>query len=83
MNKEKAAKSSRIQEVQLWKQVRGLAGAMMCETRDLGFKWPYWHTLTFEGEVRIDMRYVCPKDAKKMLQQRARTVYSKKWAAKH
>ena len=25
-----------IQEVQTWRQVRGLAGAVMCETRDLG-----------------------------------------------
>ena len=44
---------------------------------------PHWHTLIFEGEVRIDMRYVCPKDVKKMLLQRARTVNWKKWAAKH
>ena len=29
------------------------------------------------------MRYVCPKDVKKMLLQQARTVCSKKWAAKH
>ena len=29
------------------------------------------------------MGYVCPKDVKKMLLQRARTVYWKKWAAKH
>ena len=28
------------------------------------------------------MRYVCPKDVKDMLSQRARTVYWKKWAAK-
>ena len=21
----------------------------MCETRDLGIEWPYWHTFTFEG----------------------------------
>ena len=27
-----------IREVQTWKQVRGLAGAVMCETRDLGIK---------------------------------------------
>ena len=25
-----------IQEVQMWRQVRGLAGAVMCKTRDLG-----------------------------------------------
>ena len=29
------------------------------------------------------MRYVCPKDGKKRLLQRARTVHWKKWAAKH
>ena len=55
----------------------------MCETRDLGVKWPHWHTLIFEGDRRIDMRYVCPKDVKKMLLQQARAVYWEKWAAKH
>ena len=44
-----------IQEVQFWRKVRGFAGAVMCETLDLGVKWPDWHPLTFEGEVRIDM----------------------------
>ena len=29
------------------------------------------------------MRYVCPKDVKKMLVQRARSVYWEKLAAKH
>ena len=29
------------------------------------------------------MRFVCPKGAKKMLLQRARTVYWKPWTAKH
>ena len=56
---------------------------MMCETRDLGIKWPHWHTLIFSDETRIDMRFVSPKDGKKMLVQRARSVYWKKWAAKH
>ena len=50
-----------VQEVQSWKQVRGSAGAVKCETRDLGIKWPHWRTLIFEGKVRIDIRYVCPK----------------------
>ena len=27
-----------LQEVQMWRQVRGPAGAVMCETRDLGIK---------------------------------------------
>ena len=35
----------------------GSAGAVMCETRDLGTKWPHWNTLMFEGEARVDMRY--------------------------
>ena len=29
-----------IFEVQMWRQVRGLAGAVMCETRGVGIKWP-------------------------------------------
>ena len=24
----------------------------MCETRDLGIKWPHWHTSTFEVQVQ-------------------------------
>ena len=72
-----------IREVLTWKQVRGLAGAVMCESRDLGIKWPYWHTLVLSDEIKVDMRYVCPKDVKKILEQRARSVYWKKWAAKH
>ena len=54
---------------------RGPAGAVTCETRDLGIKWPHWYTLMFEGNVRIDMRYECPKDVKKMLVQQAMTVF--------
>ena len=53
----------------------------MCETRALGIKWPHWHTLIFSNDTKTDMRFVCPKDVKKMLVQRA--VYWKKWAAKH
>ena len=52
--------------------------AVMCETRDLGIKWPYWHTLVFSEEIKIDMRHVFPKDVRKMLVQRARSVYWKK-----
>ena len=72
-----------IQEVQMWKLVRGPAGAVICETRDLGIKSPHWHTLVLSDETTIDMRYVCPKDVRKMLVQRARSVRWKKWAANH
>ena len=41
------------------------------------------HTLIHSAEMKIDMRCVCPRDVKKMLVQRARSVYWKKWAAKH
>ena len=37
----------------------------MCETRDVGIKWPHRHTLMFDGDRSIDMRHVCPKDVKK------------------
>ena len=55
----------------------------MCETLDLGNKWPHCNTLTFQGDRNVDLRDVCPKDVKKMQLQQARTVYWKKWAAKH
>ena len=55
----------------------------MCETLDLGIKWPQWHTLIFEGRVRVDMRYVCPKYVKKMSLGQARSTYWRKWAASH
>ena len=51
-----------LREVQTWRQVRGPPGAVMCETRDLGIKWPFWHTLIFEGDRSTDMKHVCPKD---------------------
>ena len=44
----------------------------MCETRDVGIKWPQWHALIFEGQVGVDMRYVSPKDVEKMLVKQAR-----------
>ena len=71
-----------IQEVQMWRQVRGCAWAMRCETRDLGINGRIG-TLVFSDETRIDMRYVYPGDVKKMLLRRARSVYWKKEAAKH
>ena len=67
----------------MWRQVRGPAGAVTCETRDVGIKWPQWHVLILEGQVRVEMRYVCPKNVKKMLLNQARTIYWKKWAARH
>ena len=50
-----------ICEVQTWRQVRGPAGAVMCETRDVGIQWLRWHTLLFEGQEVVDMRVVCPR----------------------
>ena len=31
-----------------------------CETRDLSSKWPLWHTLICEEQVKVDMRVVLP-----------------------
>ena len=61
-------------EVQTWRQVRGPAGAVLCELRDLAVHWPQWYTLIFEGQVKVDMRYVCPKGVKKMLRKQARST---------
>ena len=80
---QKAAWREQIFEVQKWKQVRGLAGAEMCETRDLGVKWPQWHTLLFDGQGRVDMRFICPRDVKKMYLKQFRTTCLKKWASRH
>ena len=63
---QKEAWMRQIREVQTWKQVRGPAGAVMCETRDLGRNGrtgTHW----FSNEISIDMRHVCPKDVRKML----------------
>ena len=67
----------------MWRQVRGPAGTVMCETLDLGIRRPHWHTSIFGGDRRIDMRHICPKDVKKMLMQLARSACWMKWAAKH
>ena len=66
-HEQKIAWMRQIREVQTWKQVIGPAGAVMCETRDLGTKWPQWHTLMFGDEIKIDMRLVCPKEVRKTL----------------
>ena len=54
-----------IFEVQTWRQVRGPAGAAMCGTRDLGIKWPQWHTLTIErqGGHEVGLPARCKEDA--------------------
>ena len=57
-HEQKEAWMRAIQEVQMWRQVRGLAGAVTYETRDLGIKWPHWHTFILSDETRIDMRFV-------------------------
>ena len=48
-----------------------------------GKQWPHCHILMFSDEIKIDMRFACPKDVKKMLVQKARSVNWKKRAAKH
>ena len=80
---QKEAWKKQIFEVQTWRQVRGPAGAVLCETRDLDIKWPQWYTLLFDGPGRVDMRFVWPRDVKKMLLRQARTTYWKKWASRH
>ena len=49
-----------ILEVQSWRRVGGFAGAVRCETRDLGIKWPWT---------------VCSQDVKNILLKQARLAY--------
>ena len=37
-----------VWETDRWKHVRGSAGAVVCETRDLGIGFPRWHALLFK-----------------------------------
>ena len=71
-SEQQKARRKQIFEVQTWRQVSGPAGAVMCETRDLGTQWPQCHTLMFEGQVAVDMKVVCPQDVKRMLPKQAR-----------
>ena len=71
-----------ILEVQTWRQVRGLAGAVMCETGDLGIMCAQRHTLLFEVQVAVDMRVVLPAGRGEDVEQ-ARMCIGEKWEAKH
>ena len=73
----------RFFEVQKWRQVRGPAGVVVCESRDLGIKWLQWYTLWFDGQGWVDMQFVCPRNMNKMLLKQVRTIYWKKWASRH
>ena len=60
------------------------AGKWTCKSSDVGIKRPHWHTLMFEGEVRIDMRHVRLKDVKKRFcsgqrQSTGRSGWSQLW----
>ena len=57
-DEQKDAWMNQIFEVQTWRQVRGPAGAVMCETRDLVIKWPHSHTHVFEGDRRMHVKCV-------------------------
>ena len=51
--------------------------------RGLGHQVATVAHLDFEGQVRVDMRYVCPKDVNNVFLGQARSTYWRKWAAKH
>ena len=50
---------------------------------EIWHKVPQWHSFTIDGQVRVDMRHVCPKDVNTMLMKQARLTHWRKWAAKH
>ena len=62
----------------------GPTGVVTCETRDLGIKWPPWHTMLFEGQVTVEKEIgVCPAGPKHMLLKQEKMDQWKRWAAKH
>ena len=63
-----------IFEVQTLSQVRRLAGAVMCETRDLEHQMATVAHSFFEVQVQLDMRQDCQKDVKKMLLKHERST---------
>ena len=81
---QKEAWMNQVFEVQMWRLVRGPAGAVMCETRYLEIKWPHWHTLIFEGDRRVDMRLFVRRMWRRCSCNRQnQSVHRKKWGAKH
>ena len=52
---QKEAWRKQIFEDQTWRQIRGFAGAAMCETRD-GHQVPQRQSLPFEGQEKVGMR---------------------------
>ena len=50
---QKEAWMRQIREVQTWTQVTEPAGAVMCETRDLGLRWLQRHTSMFSDEKKL------------------------------
>ena len=50
-----------IFEVQTWRHVRGLAGTVLRETRDLGIEWPQWDPMWGGHEIRF--RAGCEENA--------------------
>ena len=64
--------------------MRGSEGAVPCETRDLGIKKSTAAHLDFEGQVKVDMRYVCPnRREQNALGTCEKSTYWRMWAAKH
>ena len=60
-HEQREAWTQQVREVQMWREVRGPAGAVMCETRDLGIKWLHWHTVIFEGDSK-HRHEICLRD---------------------
>ena len=83
VKEQQIASRTQIFEVQTWKQVRGCAGAVICETRELGFQSPQWHILLFEEQVAVDLRVVRPQNVIMMFLEPATMVYWRMWGAKH
>ena len=71
-----------VWEATSWTKVRGPAGAVLCEMKDLGITAPSWQVLRLGGRM-ISVKDTCPEDINQTLTRHANDVYWLKWAKKH
>ena len=49
-----------------WREVNGPAGSCVMVAKEIGWRWPAWHTFLSREGQRMDMRHTCPMDVAAM-----------------
>ena len=69
-----------VWEATLWTKVRGPAGALLCEMRDLGITVPSLKVLRVSDNSMVSKKDTCTGDIKKTLMRHAKDACWRKWA---